>query len=53
MVDGTRSAYVLRVMSPENSNPQPNRAALLLLFVLLAVMGLELWSLAQHVSKLF
>lgn len=53
IVDGMRSAYVLSVMSPEDSNPQPDRAALLLLLVLLALMGLELWTLAQHVGKLF
>ena len=52
-MDGMRSAYVLSVMSPQDSNPQPDRAALLLLFVLLALMGLELWTLAQHVGKLF
>jgi hypothetical protein len=36
-------------MSPESNNPRPDRAALLLLVVLLALMGLELWTIARHV----
>jgi hypothetical protein len=40
-------------MTPENSNRRPDLGALLLLVVLLALMGLELWTIAQHVGKLF
>ena len=39
-------------MSPEDA-PRPEKAALLLLLVLLALMGLELWTIARHVGKLF
>ena len=39
-------------MSPESNNPRPDRAALLLLLVLLALVGLELWTLGQHVIQL-
>jgi hypothetical protein len=40
-------------MSPESNNPRPDRVALLLLIVLLTLVGLELWTISQHVSKLF
>lgn len=40
-------------MSPESSNPRPDKAALLLLLVLLTIMGLELWTISQHIGKLF
>lgn len=37
-------------MSPESNNPRPDRAALLLLVVLLTLMGLELWTIVRHVA---
>lgn len=40
-------------MSPESTNPRPNKAALLLLFVLLTLMGLELWTISRHLGRLF
>ena len=40
-------------MSSENSKPHFDRAAFLLLLVLLALMGLELWTIGRHVGKLF
>jgi len=46
-------AYVLTVMTPEDSEPRLPKTAILLLFVLLALMGLELWTIARHVGKLF
>jgi hypothetical protein len=35
-------------MSPEPNNPRPDKAALMLLVVLLALMGLELWTIARQ-----
>jgi hypothetical protein len=52
-MDGTSSAYVFRWMSPESNNPRPDKAALLLLLVLLTLMGLELWTIARHVVARF
>ena len=40
-------------MSPESNNPRPDKAALLLLVVLLTLMGLELWTIAGHVAGRF
>ncbi|MGH9363710.1 MAG: hypothetical protein ACRD1B_00375 [Thermoanaerobaculia bacterium] len=40
-------------MSPESNNPRPDKAPLLLLLVLLTIMGLELWTISQHIGKLF
>jgi len=33
--------------------PRLEKTAILLLFVLLALMGLELWTIARHFGKLF
>jgi hypothetical protein len=33
--------------------PRLEKTALLLLLVLLVLMGLELWTIARHVGKLF
>jgi hypothetical protein len=40
-------------MTPEGSEPRIEKAALLLLFVLLVLVGLELWTILRHVGKLF
>lgn len=40
-------------MSAESSNPRLERAAFLLLFVLLALAALEVWTIGQHISRLF
>jgi hypothetical protein len=40
-------------VSSEKSSSRPDLAALLLLLVLLALMGLECWTIAQHLGKLF
>jgi len=45
-------AYVFLVMSA-TEKPRLEKTALLLLLVLLALMGLELWTLARHFGKLF
>ena len=41
------------MMSQENSKPRPDKAALLLLLVLLTLMGLEFWTIARHFTGLF
>jgi hypothetical protein len=45
-------AYVSLVMSA-TEKPRLEKPALLLLLLLLALMGLELWTLARHFGKLF
>ena len=40
-------------MSPEDNNQRPDRAALVLLVVLLTLMGLELWTIARHLVVRF
>ena len=40
-------------MSSEHSSGRPDKLAFVLLLVLLALVGLELWTIAQHVGKLF
>ena len=52
-MDGTPPAYVSRAMSSEHSSRRPDKLALLLLFVLLALVGLELWTISQHIGRLF
>jgi hypothetical protein len=53
MLDGMSPAYVFRAMNVDNGNPRLERAALLLLFVLLALAALEVWTIGQHISRLF
>jgi len=52
-MDGTLPAYVCALMSSEHSGNRPDKLAFLLLFVLLALVALELWTIAQHVGQLF
>jgi hypothetical protein len=40
-------------VSSEKSSSRPDLAALLLLVVLLALMGLEVWTIVRHVGRLF
>jgi hypothetical protein len=40
-------------MSTETSNPRLEKAAILLLVVLLAMAALEVWTIGQHISRLF